>query len=332
MSLVDLPNPDAPAVPDLPKAVSSYLVEHWKRWPVRANRASQLGHPCLRFLTYKRTRWQEEAAPDPTLLSIFQEGSVHETAVIRQLENAGYRVLSQQTAFEYPEHTITGSIDGILTDGHTTAVPIDVKSMSPYSFRSIVPHDANSVRHHEHHYVRGYYSQMVMYCLMGEKPLGMLLFKNKTTGELKQVEVPLDYAHAEELIQKADAVNAHVAAGTLPDRIPYSEAICGKCSFFHVCLPDEALLQGVTLADDPELLEALRRRAALKASVDEYKDLDEKIKQRAQQALPEDGEAVVGTEYVVRVTTRTRKGYTVDPSSYREVKVERLGRDPTPAS
>ena len=111
-------------------------------------------------------------------------------------------------------------------------------------------------------------------------------------------------------------------------RIPYTQAICGRCSFFHICLPDEAVLQGVSLADDPELLAALRKRAALKAAVDEYRELDEKIKHKAQQALPEDGEAVVGTEYVVRVTTRQRKGYQVAAGAYREVKVERLGRDP----
>jgi len=37
-------------------------------YPVHSNRASELGHECLRYLVYNRTRWQEKALPSPNLM------------------------------------------------------------------------------------------------------------------------------------------------------------------------------------------------------------------------------------------------------------------------
>jgi CRISPR/Cas system-associated exonuclease Cas4 (RecB family) len=318
-------------IPDLPASVKQYLVDNFERYKVYSNRASLLGHPCERFLTYKRTRWQEEARPDDGLLSVFAEGAIHEDAVIRLLGSTGYRIIAQQTAFEWPEHQISGRIDGqlIVGDGRGEGIPIDVKSMSPYSWNEIRDHDPTSVRDHQHHYVRGYYDQMVLYEIMGNKEQGILIFKNKVTGLLKQVEIALDYARAEELVQKADRVNAHVAAGTLPDRIPYEQDICGRCSFFHICLPDEALSAGLSLVDDPELEGKIRRRAELEDAHKEYERIDKDVKKQVEAAMLEDGEGVVGNDWLVRVTTRNRKGYTVDASSYREVKIIKVGKTPT---
>lgn len=324
-----LPKPipaPAPALPDVATAVRDRAVAGWKQYPTRSNRASALGHPCLRYLTYKRRYWREEAPPEPTLLMIFGEGHLHEQAVIRSMLEAGFRVIEQQRAFEWPEHEITGMIDGLLVCGDEM-VPFDVKSTSSYTFRSIDTTD--DLRNHPYHYVRSWYSQMVLYLLLGNRERGLIVMKDKSTGLLKQILVPLDYAHAEELVQKAEAVNAHVRAETLPDRMPYDERICGECSFFHLCLPDEALRGGLQLLDDPELLAQIRRRLDLEAGAKEFDRLDKQIKDRCKQAFADEGgtaEAVVGTEFLVRVSQQNRKGYEVAPSVVTMVKIQRLGK------
>lgn len=314
-------------LPDIPAAVRDRLLRSYEQWPVRSNRASALGHPCLRFLTYKRTRWQEEAIPPARLLQIFEEGKLHEEAVLASMRRAGFRVILQQRAFEYREHEITGTIDGQVLLGEGAAaetIPFDVKSCSPFTFRALSTME--QVRDHAYYYVRNWYAQIVLYCLLGNKPRGLLILKDKTTGELKQIEVPLDYTHAEELIRKADAVNAHVRAGTLPDRIPYDAGICGDCSFFHLCLPDEALRAGATLTDDAALEAKLRRRADLEAMAREFERLDREIKEQAKRQLAPGEETIVGVDWLVRAKPAHRKGYAVAESDYVTVQIERLGK------
>jgi hypothetical protein len=150
------------------------------------------------------------------------------------------------------------------------------------------------------------------------------LLKNKNTGQLKQIIVELDYEYAEELIQKADRINLHVAQGILPDRMEYDEDICPNCSFFMLCLPHEALQAGASLLDDPELEAMLNRREQLKPFVDEYKEIDKAVKEQIKAALGEKGEAVIGTDWYVTVKQRTRKGYTVPETTYQDVKIQRL--------
>jgi len=307
---------------DIPGAVRQHLLNQYQQWPVQSNRSSTLGFPCLRHLVYKRTRWREEAAPPADLLAIFAEGNLHEEAVITAMRNAGIKVILQQRAFEYKEHEITGSIDGqIVVDG--ASWPFDIKSTSSYTFRSL--NTVEDVIAHKYHYVRSWRSQLVLYCLLAEKERSYLILKDKQTGALKQIEVPLDYAHAEELIQKADAINAHVKAGTLPDRIPYDADICGRCSFFGICLPDEALRAGAELVDDPEFAAKLGRRADLEGAAREFSRLDEEIKAEVKRRLTPGKEAVIGVDWLVRLTSSSRKAYQVPETDVVTVRIERLG-------
>ena len=292
-----------------------------------------LGHDCERFLVYKRTRWQEEQKPDDVLLSIFEEGGIHEKATLAELAEAGFQIIEQQTAIQWKEHQISGQIDGALVleseAGHpTVTVPVDVKSSAPYAFDSI--NSELDVRNHTSMYIRGYFAQMQLYLLLKERDLGALIFKNKLTGLVKVIEVHLDYAYCETLVQKADRINAHVKAGTLPDRVPYTEDLCGRCSFFNLCLPDEPARAGIMLLDNPEMAVKIRRRLELEKAAKEYERLDKQIKDEVKQAFSdmdqEKGEAIVNAEFVVRMTSAPTAGYVVAPSTKRTIKIERLGR------
>jgi hypothetical protein len=70
-------------------------------WPVSSNRASEMGHPCERYLVYLRTRGNERVLHDVGLQFVFDEGKVHEKAVLRDLEDAGIEVIEQQRPFEW---------------------------------------------------------------------------------------------------------------------------------------------------------------------------------------------------------------------------------------
>jgi CRISPR/Cas system-associated exonuclease Cas4 (RecB family) len=327
---------DAPAldIPDLGKAVLEQTVRKWRQYPTRSNRASVMGHPCERWLVYKRVAWEREERPDPVLLSIFEEGGLHERDLERELKEAGFTIIEGQVAIEYPEVNISGRVDGglVLAEAAgraTVSIPIDYKSVSEHTFESIAT--AEDVRDHKYVYTRSWYTQMQLYCLLKNRDVGLIILKSKSTGLVKQVEVHLDYKYAEEILKKAERVNAHVKAGTLPDRIEYVEDICGRCSFFSVCLPDAAARAGIALLDNPEMLALIRRRVELKAAADEYARIDRQFKDAARQAFDDmeidgRGELIVNAEFIVRRKPVAVKEYIVPAGVREQITIDKLGK------
>ena len=245
-----------------------------QQWPVRSNRASDMGHECLRYLVLNRTRWQEKSLHDARLQMIFDLGHVFEDVVMGDLREAGFKVLEQQRPFSWDEYQITGSIDGkLLIDG--VAIPMEVKSSSPYVFKTI--ETIEDMKHHKYHYMRKYISQLTLYLLMGNQERGVFLFVNKSTGEVKDIWLDLDYALGEQLLQKAETINHHIAEGTLPEPMAYDEDICTDCPYAHICMP-ERIGKEVELVDDDELLGLLARYEELKPLAKDFKEVDEHIK------------------------------------------------------
>lgn len=285
-----------------------------KQWPVHTNRASNLGHPCERFLVYERTRWREKALHDVTLQFIFDEGNIHEAAVIRELQEAGFQIIEQQRAFEWKKYEITGHVDAkIKYDGGF--IPIEIKSMSDWAWKSV--NDLSDMHKSKSVYMRQYPAQMTLYLLMDEKEEGAFILKNKTTGLLKQIPVRLDYEYGETLIQKAERINTHVKAGTLPDRVDLSAGACEWCAYAQICLP-ERRHEGLII-NDPELEGKLDRRAALKALKDEYDELDKEIRE----AVKERPETVVGN-WLLKGKWVDKKAYTVEACRYWQTTIKRI--------
>lgn len=297
---------------DVVQAVIESKIKKIKQWPVHSNRASTLGHPCERFLVYERTRWQEKALHDVGLQFIFDEGNIHETAVLRDLQDAGIRVIEQQRAFFWDKYQITGHIDGkIVDDG--LVIPCEVKSMSDWAWKA-----TNSVEDmvkSKSVYMRQYPAQLNLYLIMDEKEVGLFLLKNKQTGLLKQVELHLDYEYTETLIKKAERINAYIANGTLPDRITDTN-ICEFCAYSHICLPD--VEHRATLLDDPELEAKLDRRWQLKEAKDEFDQLDKEIKE----SLKERPNSVVGS-WMVTGKWIDKKQFTVPASRYWQTTIKK---------
>lgn len=304
-----------PIICDLVKDVYFQKERKIKVTPCHTNRASELGHECLRYLVLNRTRWQEKKPHDVKLQLLFDEGNHQEDIVIRDLLEAGVRVSEQQKAFEWRKYQITGHLDLTATVNGFNG-PIEIKSMNPHIFDSI-----NSLEDFKKYFwTARYLAQMQIYLLMNESERGYFLLKNKSTGELKQIEVILDYGFAESLIKKAETVNAHVEAETLPDFCKDPEA-CKRCAFFgHVCNPPLEF-DAPVIADDPELVEILDRRAELEEGKKEFDRLDKKVKSRFK--LDEYvGKQFVAGKHFISITSSDRKGYTVAASTPITVKIK----------
>lgn len=242
-----------------------------KQWPVKSNRASDLGHPCLRYHVLNRTRWQERKLHDVGLQQIFDMGNEIERIVIRQLQDAGVQVIEQQRAFSWDEYQITGMIDGkILHEGR--AIPFDVKSSSPWVFKSI--NSIDDLKNSKYLHLRKYPVQLNTYMLMDNTDEGLFFFKDKTSGGLKEIWMSLDYELGEQTLKKCEAINRHVAAGTLPDPCGV-DCGCDQCPYAHICLPDH--IGKEVEIDTGELGEMLKSLYQLEPAANEWEELNKEI-------------------------------------------------------
>lgn len=241
-----------------------------KRMPMRSNRASMLGHytpetgGCVRRGVLERTRWEEKEMPDGRLALIFQEGHNQEAIVLRDLAEAGIQVIEQQTAFEIKEQELTGHLDGVvLEDGK--AVPLEIKSMSPHIYDSVQTFDDFKKKP----WTRAYMMQIMVYMLNKGHDRAIFILKNKSTGGLKQVECGLDYDLAEAGLKVCEQINAHIKAGTLPERIKEVET-CKDCPMKIPCGAGITLGVELKIGDDPMFVARLDKHFELKEKRDEY--------------------------------------------------------------
>jgi len=246
-----------------------------KQMPVHTNRASQLGHPCERYLVYERTKWQEKTLHGVGLQLVFDLGNIFEDVVLTDLKQAGFTIVEQQRPFFYPDFNISGHIDAkILIDGK--AVPLEIKSASPYVFNAI--NSINDMKKSKYVYMQKYPAQLNIYMLMSNIERGVFIFKNKSTGQMKEIWCDLDWELADSLCKKAQRINEHVVNGTLPEPVD-NDAICEGCEYVHICLPERAGKE-MKIIDDTDFETLLDRYDELKKIMKEYDELDREIKAR----------------------------------------------------
>lgn len=244
--------------------------------PCHTNRASSIGHACDRKLVFDRTRWEEATLYDVGLQFIFDEGNLQEQQVLKDLADAGIVVIEQQRDYEWKQYNLTAHLDGKVMDYEAQkARPLEIKSMNPFTFKQI--HSAQDILQSKKPYIRAYAAQMQVYLLLSNSERGVFIFKDKSSGQLKEIWMDLDFEFAESLVQRCERINAHVANGTTPEPIPWNEDICGRCAYAHICLP-EAKREAIDLTDNPELEQKLIRRQALDPLRKEYADLDDEVK------------------------------------------------------
>ncbi|MGD0022629.1 MAG: hypothetical protein ABSC54_10045 [Smithellaceae bacterium] len=246
-----------------------------KGYPVNSNRASDLGHPCLKYHVLNRTKWQEKTLHDVRLQQVFDLGNDFEEIVLRELAEARVKIIEQQRSFSWPEYQITGHIDAkIMTD--EGVFPLEIKSCSPFVFKKLETID--DLKRGKYLYLRKYPVQLNLYMLMSNKEKGVFLFKEKTSGQYKEIWMNIDYDLGEETLKRAEAINKHITEGTMPEPIDYLPEACDECPFVHLCLPDR-IGSAPEIIDSAELETILKRLEEIKPLTKEYDELDDRKKE-----------------------------------------------------
>jgi hypothetical protein len=141
--------------PDIVAALDARTASRIKQYPHPQNRASEAGHPCVRFLVLSRIATSLKTLHDVGLQRIFDEGNVHEAAVMREFEDAGVKVIEQQRSYEWRKFQLSGRIDAkIAING--SFVPLEIKSCSPNIFPSIRDMAPNEMVNSKYPWVRKY--------------------------------------------------------------------------------------------------------------------------------------------------------------------------------
>ena len=261
---------------DIVEKLDKEAAKRIKQFPHPNNRASEAGHPCLRFLILSRTHPEKKALHNIGLQRIFDEGRLHEGAILREIEDAGFKIVEQQRPFEWQQFQLTGHIDAkIAMNGQL--IPLEVKSSSPNSFRHIKDLEPMAMTTSRLSWVRKYPAQILAYMLMDNKEEGIILFKNKSTGEKCQKNFKLDYEYVESILKKLERVNEYVAKKELP-KVEMCED-CKDCGFQKtICFPDCDYGPGFAFLSDKEAEDKLERRESLKSGHREYGQLDKLLK------------------------------------------------------
>lgn len=292
--------------PDLfDAALKESFEKEIKVYPARSNWPSTAGHPCDRYLVWRRTRWQEQAVHDAGLQSIFDEGREHQQKIIDRLTKMGFEVTETDRPFEFEGYSgkIDGKIKSFKGERYDKPIPIEIKTCSPWVFARLKTEQ--DIITAKEHYIRGYQHQMTLYLLMNDAEEGAYIFKNKLTGWLKFIPAKIDWALADSLVKRSKAIDAMTANKLDPPAITYDDGICGRCGFLSLCYPPRDFGEGAELIVDQDFLDALSRHQELKPIKSEFEALDDMIGKRVK------GHALIlAGDYVIEGKESPRKGFT----------------------
>jgi len=299
------------AVPLINRDVERYLSRKAQVLPHRSNWASDLADPCLRKLVYHRTCWDKQEKPAPYLQGIFETGKKLERIVINICNDIGE---SGKPQWEFAAHA--APLNDAFLRAHQIGCnpdvflkvwpregeglprflgPVDIKTMDPNTFRQInAPEDLDRKP-----YMRRYPAQVMIYELASNFEIGWLLLVNKTNiYDYKLLPIPMDYAYAESLIQKADAVNKHLAAKTLPEQLNRTED-CQRCPYKAYCCPSCSTGGNLSLLDNDALAEVLMELSEL----DEAKSNIAYFEKQRDKLLEEHkGKDIICGEFIIKWT------------------------------
>lgn len=284
-------------------------------YPQHVVRASEVGHPCERYLVYSITHWDQKLPHGPEVEFIFEGGRAVEELAIQDLRDGGFKVYQPEPdrAIAESKPRITGHIDVRVDFGTGTVYTGEIKGLNVFDFNSLNTiqdfHDSKKP------WIKKYPGQLMTYMYIKNEEKGFFYLKSIPRFQPKFIWVDLDYDYMESLLTKTERVEKHVDAGTLPPGVE-SRTVCEYCAFKHVCLPATIAEGELEFMNNDELLELIERREQLRENKKEFDQVDREIKK----ALPEDKDVVVG-DYLITGQWIEKKGFTVEPKSYWKSKI-----------
>lgn len=268
-------------------------------YPCHNLRASNIGHPCERYLYLLIKHWDQQKPIDVSTQNIFDLGNKIEEYAISKFKEAGFEVITPAVRnWKIDDPYITGREDFMLKNPENgELIPVEVKGISPFEFDKLntIQDFLNSKRH----YIRGYPMQLLTYMWKYSKSLGLFAIVNKLTGEVKPINLFLkDHEQLMlDMLEKAGRVNKAVKEDKMPEPIN-DPSVCEYCPLAHICGHSTAVPVDVEV--DDELDDLIDERDSLKESKKKYEELDDEIKAKVGER-----EKVLSGKYLITVSTST---------------------------
>ncbi len=295
-----------------------------KMSPVHSLRASSIGIECERHLFYEQTEHEKRIAHGEDLQALFDLGNQMEAYTVRLLEDMGFIIEQRNRAFHDRKHNITGHLDGRLWWKEwpkSFTVPIEIKGLNPFTADAVTT--IEDIRESKQKWVRKYYAQLQTYQWLDDDEWGLFVLLNKSTGHPEFIPSQIDRPFIAKMLEKADLISEAVAKKEPPAR--RRSADCPRCPFVHVCLPDIDFGPGTQMLDEPELIEAIKRREAARPAKAEFDAADRVIKS----LLPKEaGDLLIGP-YAATATKVEKKAYSVKASSHLRWEITQIAPAPT---
>ena len=199
--------------------------------------ASQIGHPCLRYLWYQ-FRWCAESNTsfDGRMLRLFETGNREEDRLLKNLADIGIDIQTRDKdgrQFHYVDEDnkfLSGSVDGIgqgFIEAPKTKHIVEIKTMNTANFKAMKT--AGVMKSKPQHY-----AQMQLYMLWSGLDRAYYFAIHKDTDDIYGERVKFDRAYADQLREKARIVTtATVPPARLNDNPDYY--LCRYCDFNDIC-------------------------------------------------------------------------------------------------
>lgn len=286
-------------------------------YPVRNLRASNLGHPCERYLYLLIKHWEEVKPHDVGLQNIFDLGNTLEEHTIKNIKEAGFEVFTP-TQRSWKETVkggvITGREDIRIKDENGELLPVEIKGISPFEYDKL--NSIDDFLKSKRTYIRGYPAQLFVYMLHFGKEKGFFALTNKLTGETKFIEVPFDYELADKYLDKAERIYKALASDTAPDACD-DISVCEGCALAHIC--GECRRVPTDIDIDDELDELINRKQELAAAKKEYEQVDKQIKAKVGER-----EKIITGQYLIERKSFVKKAFEVPESVQYRINIKRL--------
>lgn len=291
--------------------------------PQHSNRMSSIGFPCMRNLVYQRTHWSECLKHDTNKALVFHEGRIQEKDILSILNDSNLKIISVGEPVILHRYELTGHIDACFQYKRNNYI-LEIKTISPNLFDKINSMNDFEESKYPHH--NCYYPQIQLYMKSKNFKHGILLLKNKNTGELKEFETEENKPYIIDLLDICDDINIIVKKindkikeiygikeiadfnklkditdyyeikkeinkkieHLLPNRQTTNYDICDFCRFKDICLPDEIRQQRSQIWLDENLENYLNKISQLKENYKEYKRIDEQIKSTIKTTLKDE--------------------------------------------
>ena len=283
----------------------------------RRNRASELGHPCLRYLYLLRTMPSEDIVK---LQKLFRVGKFFEEIIVKRL----IQILPVQ-AFQRPIENKELQIAGVLDILLETKQPLEIKSCSYENFQEIQKYiDQPKILKQADLLFRKYYFQVQTYLMLLKVEQGFLYVIDRQRGGETIIEITRDEPTIQEIIEKAERVNECVAKEVLPEGINQKN-ICSHCYFYKkICskeFQNKKKIQVVNLSED--FIEKMDKYFVLQQQFKELKKLETEIKTTLHEW--EDGVYTIQNRpYVINITEYERS-YLELPEDLKQELMQQYG-------